>query len=419
MYDSGCYFSSLVTYYVEGLKGHMMKALSAKPERSYAVRGNCFSIALPWERIQQQFKRISQELPLGLHPPAVAKHFVRVMFQNADSTLFKHIKDLKVRTAVILALVETFAGVLGRDARNSTNASAGLVDSQDVTVTVDSIIDTKAKLAAAVETYYPSTVYGGDGSVLEGMEELVAKIMNCGTARVSDTGSEEKNQTMPEAATEVADLFQTKRQNLVTDDAVASHMLGPQLRFAASLVPQTQMKIPLHLQFEEFDAEMLTREACWLLGGVLRSRVIKDVCGGFSGAFKMWLRLFFQDGADFERGGVVHGQRQNYVIVAKLNTALAGEDALGQIWNVKGSSGLKPCMFCLNVVAARSSVPDGMVSFESADTSAFALHTDESLWEAADSLIKQAAPIHKQTCRKRSGAWVCLWTWIRFCYILS
>ena len=38
---------------------------------------------------------------------------------------------------------------------------------------------------------------------------------------------------------------------------------------------------PLVEQFKEFDAEMLTRESCWFLCGLLRLSVVKECCGGF------------------------------------------------------------------------------------------------------------------------------------------
>ena len=54
-------FTSLITYYVEGDKGHMLNVRQHKPQRAYAVRGNLYSFHMPWEDIAAKLGAITGE----------------------------------------------------------------------------------------------------------------------------------------------------------------------------------------------------------------------------------------------------------------------------------------------------------------------------------------------------------------------
>ena len=64
-------FTALITYYVEGDRGHLLNAEQHRPQRGYAVRGNVYSFHMPWEEIGKSLGQVLQNeqdeaLP---HPP--------------------------------------------------------------------------------------------------------------------------------------------------------------------------------------------------------------------------------------------------------------------------------------------------------------------------------------------------------------
>ena len=54
-------FTALITYYVEGNKGHMLNVRQHKPQRAYAIRGNVYSFHMPWEDIAAKLGAITAE----------------------------------------------------------------------------------------------------------------------------------------------------------------------------------------------------------------------------------------------------------------------------------------------------------------------------------------------------------------------
>ena len=53
-------FTALICYYVEGDRGHSMNVQQHLPDRGYAVRGNVYSFAMPWEQIIQNMEKVLQ-----------------------------------------------------------------------------------------------------------------------------------------------------------------------------------------------------------------------------------------------------------------------------------------------------------------------------------------------------------------------
>ena len=45
-------FTSIIVYYIEGEKQHLVNTDLGSQERTYVVRGNVFSFLMPWEQIQ-------------------------------------------------------------------------------------------------------------------------------------------------------------------------------------------------------------------------------------------------------------------------------------------------------------------------------------------------------------------------------
>ena len=148
-------------------------------------------------------------------------------------------------------------------------------------------------------------------------------------------------------------------------------------------------------QFAEFGPELLSREGNWFLGGMLRSNIAHNLAGGISCMFKHWVKHFFSPGASFHDGITCDGLSKVFVIKAALHTVLADADAMKAIWRFKGSSGCKPCQFCMNVVSSRSRHIGGrFVSVESPEVRSFCLHTDQTVWGAADHLAQLKTGTH-------------------------
>ena len=146
-------------------------------------------------------------------------------------------------------------------------------------------------------------------------------------------------------------------------------------------------------QFQEMGPELLSRDEMWLVGGILRSSVVKKVLGGASGVFKHFVAQLFQPNKDFRKGVCVNSGRTPFLITATLETVLADEAALKAIWHTKGASGLKPCMHCMNVCGARSDLEGGsFVSVSCHMMAKFKPYSDATLWEAADKLVSFEKP---------------------------
>ena len=72
-------WNSLLVYYVEGDRGHLLDERGHQRKAPLNVRGNAYSFSMPWERIAASLKRVVdqdiswKELP---HPPATLAHMV-------------------------------------------------------------------------------------------------------------------------------------------------------------------------------------------------------------------------------------------------------------------------------------------------------------------------------------------------------
>ena len=130
-----------------------------------------------------------------------------------------------------------------------------------------------------------------------------------------------------------------------TDDAAPGNLLS---------IDQSRKSYLFYWVFQQVQPEILTREAAWLIGGLIRTSVVKTAIGGVSAIFKAWLKLFFRDACNLTTGITIHSPRGPFTVVAKLSSVLADDDAFSGIWSSKTSSGNKPCFKCVNVVSERS-----------------------------------------------------------------
>ncbi len=112
----------------------------------------------------------------------------------------------------------------------------------------------------------------------------------------------------------------------------------------------------VYYSFLEFGPAALACEEFWLVATVVRSDVVRDIQGGASALIGGVLKVFFdRSGHHLERAGIsldMHCSGEKVRIFSKFGIFLADEDALHQVWKCKGSSGIKSCLQCMNIVAS-------------------------------------------------------------------
>ena len=101
-------FTALITYYVEGDKGHLLNEEAHRPKRGYAVRRNVYSFHMPWEKILQKLGSLlnNEDLPSLPHVPETLATVVLFSLRIGDVVdLNKWLPQAKLRPHVVLKLM--------------------------------------------------------------------------------------------------------------------------------------------------------------------------------------------------------------------------------------------------------------------------------------------------------------------------
>ena len=159
-------------------------------------------------------------------------------------------------------------------------------------------------------------------------------------------------------------------------------------------VDNTRKVQTIYWSFAEMGHELLCREHCWILGGVLRSAVASKVSGKMSAVVKRLLHSFFGDVFNFMTTGVVIPGSPPLLIFAKFAVLVADEPAIKSVWNCKGSAGIKPCVLCKNICSVRSEavLHDGsgyLKDIASTSVHDWDPHDDASVFECMDMLARE------------------------------
>ena len=178
-------FTALITYYVEGDKGHMLNVRQHKPQRAYACRGNVFSFHMPWEDIAKQLGAITAEETVEAlpHDEQALSHMVLFSLRVGDVTdLNTWLPMARLRLHVVLQLL--FA----------------LVDSGFVKLSSSRIVQQlKEKLQAQLAARYPEREEDkGEGRIPPAVEAAIKKAMRA-VPGVKESGVLHKHAT-PAAA---------------------------------------------------------------------------------------------------------------------------------------------------------------------------------------------------------------------------
>lgn len=153
--------------------------------------------------------------------------------------------------------------------------------------------------------------------------------------------------------------------------------------------------------FLEFGAHALCNENNWFPLTLGRQHALTSADGGITQlALKAVLHFFGADECDdIEYIGVRlrfngSGAGEEHTIFAVLGCILADEPALKEIVCCKGHAGIKQCLMCMNVVAAKAShgaeplhkFSEYAVSSAEFDPTKFILHTDETIRQCVQRL---------------------------------
>ena len=111
----------------------------------------------------------------------------------------------------------------------------------------------------------------------------------------------------------------------------------------------------------EFGAHVLSKEEAWFVMFCCRSSEVAKIQGGMSQVTACILKhLFHHDLCSLQHGGLLPkdsaGAHQRIFI--KLGFMIQDGLAQKSIWSLKGDAGTRYCLFCSNLVSARSSIGD-------------------------------------------------------------
>jgi len=100
--------TTMLVYYVEGDRGHLMNEDVGQQQFRTVVRGSCCSFNMPWEDILECLQRscLDKELTDIPRPAEVMKYVLRVHMNVGGVDLRKTLKQLYVRPYVLLLLLE-------------------------------------------------------------------------------------------------------------------------------------------------------------------------------------------------------------------------------------------------------------------------------------------------------------------------
>lgn len=148
----------------------------------------------------------------------------------------------------------------------------------------------------------------------------------------------------------------------------------------------------VYLSFAQLGQARLSKTEFWMTIAVVRTHMIRKIEGGWSNMFRHLLRCAFLETENYSVGIVLHLDAP-CLFFAQLSNVIADEAALKQYLDSKGSSGLRSCTACKNVLSRASDVASRdnsgyLVEVTCTDTSRFDLASDADMFEVADLLIR-------------------------------
>ena len=154
--------------------------------------------------------------------------------------------------------------------------------------------------------------------------------------------------------------------------------------------------------------QCLACEHLWIPVGALLTSKMKKLSGGCSQAHKVLMESALSDQQGICNSGILlHIDGRPTLVTAELEPPLADELGIKSVFDVKGASGLKPCMKCTNVFmkgCSCSGLP-GNVDLTCTDKSKFSPMEDADLYHASDLLAQSAPVVSKTKLAKMETSW--------------
>jgi hypothetical protein len=149
--------------------------------------------------------------------------------------------------------------------------------------------------------------------------------------------------------------------------------------------------LAIYWSFANFGADALSDDNCWFTLGVIRTAPLAEsFIDGYCQIMCKTLDIFFKGGASFSDGVTLAfpracGAVDTLLMVASFEVFVSDEKAIKQLSGVKGASGRKLCLFCVNIKAWRFFKPDPANFYLPSNSLApdeFKEHTNASLRDA-------------------------------------
>ena len=206
-------WTTMMCFYIEGDQGHLLEETMFQSSFMSVVRGNVFSYHMPWETIIGFLNRTTSDEKLALlpHDPEYLAHMVQLHLKIGTLDMAKHIREIRVRAHVVLAL--------GYDLINSGHAAyIKMRESDKLKDFSRRMRAAQAALKRRVQQRYPTLGKPEDidgvvpPAVLRKIEEVQA------IQRQSSTLTQQKNATPAEAASPLDEVFVGSRpQSLIAE----------------------------------------------------------------------------------------------------------------------------------------------------------------------------------------------------------
>lgn len=227
-----------------------MEEVLAQPSHAYGVRGNIFSFLLPWEKIQEKVREVTEEGQLQDWPlaPSQVQHLVRVRLVRGPESLLNKFKELAVRAYVLRDVariyiennIHSLSNLKGVEAIHSKKRRANVKESL------------LSHAEERIQTFYPESQFPAEGGVIPELIEMVAEQTPSATEmRKEETAFEMKQSTMSDAPLQPEDVFQTVRPNLVMPEAATNGVLPDDVLTEFTLGKLSNMEIKMGQQFED------------------------------------------------------------------------------------------------------------------------------------------------------------------------
>ena len=209
-------WTTMMCFYIEGDQGHLLEETMFQSSFMSVVRGNVFSYHMPWEKIIDSLNRTTSDKKLALlpHDPEHLAHMVQLHLKIGTIDMAKHIKEIRVRAHVVLAL--------GYELIKAGHAAyIKLKNSDKMNDFSSRMRRAEAALESRVKERYPSlgTPEDIDGvvppAVLRKIEEVQA------AQRKKTTLTQDKHATPAEAAVSLDEVFIGSRPQSIIEERLS------------------------------------------------------------------------------------------------------------------------------------------------------------------------------------------------------